>query len=259
MKSIWTGVQSSESILYFFTTMRQTVLVLITCSLISHNYVKEVRSFLFLKPLLWKCCHTPRRLIEPRIRIFAEEEMNGENGVNAKNVTSIAAFHVPITATKEFTSLETRTGVTTISPPSSLEVLHRLLSPIDTHSVDQMTPAALAYIGDVVFELFARCRYVWPNRRMSSLQDVVVNVVRAEAQADLLANLTESFALTNRECHILMRGRNAGGKRSGSRGSIYQDATALEALIGYTYITDPSRCSDILQWIQHRLDETDIK
>jgi ribonuclease-3 family protein len=121
-----------------------------------------------------------------------------------------------------------------------------------------MTPAALAYIGDVVFELFVRCRYVWPNRRMSSLQDVVVNVVRAETQAGLLAKMTESFSLTNRECHILMRGRNAGGKRSGSRGTIYQDATALEALIGYTYITDPTRCSEILQWIQHKLDETDI-
>jgi hypothetical protein len=43
---------------------------------------------------------------------------------------------------------------------------------------DQMSPAALAYIGDNVFELYIRSRYVWPARKMSKLQDIVVRVVR---------------------------------------------------------------------------------
>lgn len=36
----------------------------------------------------------------------------------------------------------------------------------------------IAYIGDVVFELFVRSRNVWPSKRTSDLQNIVVNMVR---------------------------------------------------------------------------------
>jgi hypothetical protein len=45
---------------------------------------------------------------------------------------------------------------------------------------NQMSPTSLAYIGDVVYEMCIRCRYVWPTRRTSDLQNVVVAKVRGK-------------------------------------------------------------------------------
>lgn len=58
--------------------------------------------------------------------------------------------------------------------------LCELMSPSQDARPEQMNTSSLAYIGDVVFELFVRSRYVWPNRRMSDLQNKVVSVVRGE-------------------------------------------------------------------------------
>lgn len=55
-----------------------------------------------------------------------------------------------------------------------------LMSPIASAKPDQMSASSLAYLGDVLFELFVRSRYVWPSRRMSDLQNKVVSVVRGE-------------------------------------------------------------------------------
>ena len=61
--------------------------------------------------------------------------------------------------------------------PSSF---YELMSPINNVKPDQMSASSLAYLGDVVFELFVRSRYVWPSRRMSDLQNKVVSVVRGK-------------------------------------------------------------------------------
>ena len=57
---------------------------------------------------------------------------------------------------------------------------YELMSPIPSVKPDQMSASTLAYLGDVVFELFIRSRYCWPERRMSELQNKVVSVVRGE-------------------------------------------------------------------------------
>ena len=45
---------------------------------------------------------------------------------------------------------------------SALSVrLLRLLSPVDSCNVDRMSGTDLAYVGDVVYELFVRSRTVW--------------------------------------------------------------------------------------------------
>ena len=54
------------------------------------------------------------------------------------------------------------------------------LSPINSCKVNQMSGTDLAYIGDVVFELFVRSRHVWPSKRTSDLQNTVVGLVRGE-------------------------------------------------------------------------------
>lgn len=83
----------------------------------------------------------------------------------------------------------------------------------------------------------------------------------AEFQADLLAKLRSpesSFELTNDENSILSRGRNAvsGSRNRKSNPVAYQDATALECLIGFLYIDDRSRCCELLEWIKPHLGES---
>jgi ribonuclease-3 family protein len=128
-----------------------------------------------------------------------------------------------------------------------------LLQPSTDCRVEQMSTTDLAYIGDVVYELFIRCRTVWPSKKTSILQNDVVTIVRAENQAVLLnklRNANDSIQLTNTELQILSRGRNAQNTRKQHRNpAAYQDSTAFEALIGYLYITNTTRCAEILQWI----------
>ena len=56
--------------------------------------------------------------------------------------------------------------------------LMEFLSPMSSCSVNQMSGTDLAYVGDVVFELFVRSRHVWPSKRTSDLQNTVVGLVR---------------------------------------------------------------------------------
>jgi ribonuclease III family protein len=162
--------------------------------------------------------------------------------------------------------------------------------------VDRMSTTDLAYIGDVVYELFIRSHMIWPPQRTSQLQEKVVALVRAEYQAQILhcilnnnrndsnnnnidsSSATSSsrgngtadddvvvnsrgdralFVLTVEELRVVSRGRNAvsgGSKRRRSdktAAKAYQEATALEALIGYVYISNPGRCAQLLAYIQH--------
>lgn len=157
-----------------------------------------------------------------------------------------------------------------------LESLSILLCPNEKCNPTQLSPTSLAYIGDSVFELFVRSRYVWPNRRTTDLQNLVVGRVRAEAQSKMFRELlsSESFTLTQEEQNIVKRGRNAGSSSGGrKRGpkrlyssndgkngggpEVYQDSTAIEALIGYMYLTSKERCVELLEYFNSELDKLD--
>jgi hypothetical protein len=58
--------------------------------------------------------------------------------------------------------------------------LQELLLPPKSCEVGQMSTTDLAYIGDVVYELFIRSRTVWPPKRTSDLQLQVVALVRGK-------------------------------------------------------------------------------
>lgn len=66
-------------------------------------------------------------------------------------------------------------------PEQSIHVenaLLDLLSPPQASDVDRMSSTDLAYIGDVVYEMFVRSKKVWPPKRTSDLQQQVVGLVR---------------------------------------------------------------------------------
>jgi ribonuclease-3 family protein len=138
-------------------------------------------------------------------------------------------------------------------PEFSLDVL---FSPSSSLEMNQMGPAGLAYIGDVVYELFVRSRKIWPNRKTSDLQDQVVSLVNAEHQSKLLLALMDTFDLLPDELLVLQRGRNSATSKSNNRKNpkAYQDATAIEALIGYLYISDKQRLQDLFNWMHVYLE-----
>jgi hypothetical protein len=64
------------------------------------------------------------------------------------------------------------------------------------HGSNVVCERFLAYIGDVVFELFVRSRKVWPSKRTSDLQDIVVSIVRGRWECTYRSP-------TQRICHIV--------------------------------------------------------
>jgi ribonuclease-3 family protein len=119
---------------------------------------------------------------------------------------------------------------------------------IDQGQVQQISPAALAYIGDAIYELYARMYYLLPLQRPEAYHRLVVAQVRAETQALHLRSLTPY--LTTNELEIVRRGRNAAtGRPKRVNPETYQQATSLETLIGYLYLTDFSRLTELLQKI----------
>jgi len=87
------------------------------------------------------------------------------------------------------TELEDSTYNTISNSRSLLE----FLTPTKTCNPDQMSGTDLAYVGDVVYELFVRSRHVWPSRRTSDLQNQVVGLVRGECELVGNAQLKELF------------------------------------------------------------------
>lgn len=132
-------------------------------------------------------------------------------------------------------------------PPLDEHTLAHLLflHPLSSSQIQQLSPAALAYLGDAVYELFIRRFYLIPPKRIQTYHQQVVAQVRAEAQAHHLQTLLPH--LTKNELDWLKRGRNAAINRSRRVDpEIYQQATSLETLIGYLYLTAPQRLMSLL-------------
>jgi 23S rRNA maturation mini-RNase III len=115
------------------------------------------------------------------------------------------------------------------------------------------------------------------DENVMSLTHIFVHVT-AETQSKMFRNLlsSEKIQLTKEEQTIISRGRNAGsssggrkrgpkrlyatnnGKKSEAGGpEVYQDSTAMEALIGYAYLTDKERCTELIKYFADELDMMD--
>ncbi|MEG4293384.1 ribonuclease III domain-containing protein [Microcoleus sp. C2C3] len=115
--------------------------------------------------------------------------------------------------------------------------------------IERISPAAWAYLGDAVYELYIRSWYLMPPRRLQAYHELVVGQVRAETQARHLRSI--SPYLNSTELAIVKRGRNAAANRSKRADpEIYQQASSLETLIGYLYLTDPERLTEILALLE---------
>ncbi|MDW8462758.1 MAG: hypothetical protein RML10_04040 [Geminocystis sp.] len=101
-----------------------------------------------------------------------------------------------------------------------------------------------------MYELYIRCYYLWPPRKISHYHSLVVEKVRAEYQAQQL--LTIYPLLNEKEKEWVKRGRNAVNRSP--RGSlplkVYQAASAFETLLGYLYLCDQNRLHYILSQLE---------
>ena len=103
----------------------------------------------------------------------------------------------------------------------------------------QLSPAALAFVGDAVYGLMVReSLAAGPAGRVGALHGASVRLVNAAAQAKAAQMILP--ILTKQEQDIFRRGRNAHTPhtpRSASKAD-YHAATGLEALFGYLYLKD---------------------
>lgn len=132
---------------------------------------------------------------------------------------------------------------------NSVSSLSTSLQPsLSLADVQRISPSALAYLGDAVYEMYVRQLFVFPPQRIQSYHQQVVSWVRAESQAKTLDRLL--VHLSESELAIVKRGRNAAPQRLRRVDpEIYQKATALETLVGYLHLTDGDRLMMLFQTI----------
>lgn len=100
-----------------------------------------------------------------------------------------------------------------------------------------LSPLALAFVGDTVYDLFVREKLVCQaNRSANKLHHCAVEVVKASAQAKACEKILPLLSQT--EEAIFKRGRNAHTNHIPKNGNPrdYHYATALETLFGYLYL-----------------------
>ncbi len=109
---------------------------------------------------------------------------------------------------------------------------------LDISLVRQMPVISLAYIGDGVYDLYIRNKFIakYPRMNSNKLNQLKVQCVKASAQANAAIKLFDS--LTEAEQAVLKRGRNAKSATvpKNAKLSDYRYATGFEALIGYLYL-----------------------
>lgn len=98
----------------------------------------------------------------------------------------------------------------------------------------------MAYLGDAVYDLHVRKNLLARGGRVHALHKEAVKLVCAHAQAEALERVLP--VLTEAESAVVRRARNAHqAPPRNANPAEYHRATALEALMGYLYITGQSQ------------------
>lgn len=117
----------------------------------------------------------------------------------------------------------------------------------------EMQPLALAFIGDAVYEVFVRDYVIEKGyRTINEMHKQAIKYVRAKSQSVAVKVLNEELSET--EQNVVRRGRNAHPHTVPKNADIgdYRYATALEALIGYLYLSGDT---ERLQYIMNKTVE----
>jgi len=115
----------------------------------------------------------------------------------------------------------------------------------------EMNALTLAYLGDVVYELWVRTHLLELGyEKVKELHKQAISYVRASTQAQLLHALLPE--LDEVEHQIVLRGRNAkGGHPKNVDVVTYRHATAFESLVGYWQLNGRT---ERMQWAFDKVD-----
>lgn len=115
----------------------------------------------------------------------------------------------------------------------------------------QMKSLALAYMGDAIYEVYVREHLLQTGAvKPNQLHNEAITFVSAKAQATVLLKWLEDGYLSAEEERIVARGRNAksGSVPKNTSVQTYRYSTALEALIGYHYLSkNEARLQQLLE------------
>lgn len=119
-------------------------------------------------------------------------------------------------------------------------------------STQEINIISLAYLGDAVYELYIREHLL--KQGIAKVEDLMkssVTFVSAKNQCRILKELMDKNVLSSDEISIVNRGRNY--KRSSHPKNTdiitYKLSTGFEALIGYLYLEDKTRLTEIMNYI----------
>jgi len=103
-------------------------------------------------------------------------------------------------------------------------------------NVEELSPLALAYVGDAVFELYIRTKLAAYPAKVHDLHRSAVKYVQAARQAEIIHAWEPD--LTDEEREVVRRGRNAkSGVPRSSGVAEYRYSTGMEALLGFLYLS----------------------
>lgn len=112
----------------------------------------------------------------------------------------------------------------------------------------QLNPLTLAFVGDGVYNLYVRTYAVeHMDVKASKMNAFCRDYVKAEAQAKAYRALETE--LTETELAVAHRARNSHpyNKAKNASGADYMHATALEAVIGYLYVSGQTERLEYIQ------------
>ena len=140
-------------------------------------------------------------------------------------------------------------------PSSYTPALYRL--PNSLASCDPSVAVAFAYLGDAIWELYARQHMILRSEKQSTLvsQPIILRPQEAtkhgwcssRAMCGHLARLLEDRVFTEEELAILKWGRDFGHEtRSRHNCHHHREASALETLVAYLYLFNPERLNSLI-------------
>lgn len=112
-----------------------------------------------------------------------------------------------------------------------------MIIPFIAADLREINPSVLAYIGDSVYELYARCHVSEKTASNSGkMHKLNVHYVSAASQAKAATALADE--LTEEETEYFKRGRNSNSPTMSKNASpmVYMNATGFEALLGFLFL-----------------------
>ena len=109
----------------------------------------------------------------------------------------------------------------------------------------------LAWLGDAVWELHQRLKHIHTLSKTKDLHLSVVKEVQAKSQMESLAFIKP--LLNTYELDLVRRARNKTKRCPKSLDpNVYAQSTGFETLIGWLFLKDPVRLSNIIEYLDNK-------